>query len=75
MAADSRGPSAPFRRLFGDGRAQVDTASQADSDMHGEAEKTEKQKARGNCVGVGVDICRPSEVFAGNEAWRDLSGA
>ena len=49
-------PSTPLCRVFGDGRAQVDTASLADSDTHGEAEKTEKQKARGFCVGVGVDI-------------------
>ena len=48
-----------------------------DSDMHGEADKTEKQKARGCCVGAGVDICRRSarEVCAGNEALCDLSGA
>ena len=38
------------RSLF-KGCAQVDTASLAD--MHGEAEKTEKQKARGSCVGAG----------------------
>ena len=58
-------PSTPLCRVFGDGRAQVDTASLAD--MHGEAEKTEKQKARGYCVGVGVDICRrsASKVCAG----------
>ena len=55
MAADSRVPSTPLCRVFGDGRAQVDTASLADSDMHGEAEKTEKQKARGYCVGAGVE--------------------
>ena len=62
-------------RVFGDGRAQVDTASLAD--MHGEVEKTEKQKARGCCVGAGVDVCGRSarEVCAGNEASRDLSGA
>ena len=60
MAADSRVPSTPLCRVFGDGRAQVDTASLADSNMHGEAEKTEKQKARGFCVGAGVDICRRS---------------
>ena len=48
-------PSTPSCRVFGDGRAQVDTASLAD--MHGEAEKTEKQKARGYCVGAGADIC------------------
>ena len=58
MAADSRVPSTPLCRVFGDGRAQVDTASLADSDMHGEAEKTEKQKARGYCVGAGDDILR-----------------
>ena len=51
-------PSTPLCRVFGDGRAQVDTASLAD--MHGEVEKTEKQKARGFCVGAGVDICRRS---------------
>ena len=53
-------PSTPLCRVFGDGRAQVDTASL--EDMHGEAEKTEKQKARGYCVGAGVDIkfCRRS---------------
>ena len=39
-------PSTSFCRVFGDGRAQVDTASLTDSNMHGEAEKTEKQKAR-----------------------------
>ena len=63
--------------VFGDGRAQVDTASLGDSNMHGEAEKTEKQKARGYCVGAGVDICRrsASKVCAGNEASRDLCGA
>ena len=49
-------PSTPLCRVFGDGRAQVDTASLADSDMHGEAEKAEKQKARGYCVGAAVDI-------------------
>ena len=38
------------------GCAQVDTASLAD--MHGEAEKTEKQKARGYCVGADVDMLR-----------------
>ena len=77
MAADSRVPSTPLCRVFGDGRAQVDTASLADSDMHGEADKTEKQKARGCCVGAGVDICRRSarEVCAGNEALCDLIGA
>ena len=47
-------------RVFGDGRAQVDTASLADSDMHGEADKTEKQKARGYCVGAAVDMLRQS---------------
>ena len=36
------------------GCGQVDTASLAD--MHGEADKTEKQKARGFCVGVGVHM-------------------
>ena len=58
-------PSTPLCRVFGDGRAQVDTASLAD--MHGEADKTEKKKARGCCVGAGVDICRWSarEVCAG----------
>ena len=62
--------SSPFK-----GCAQVATASLAD--MHGEAEKTEKQKARGHCVGAGVDICRRSarEVCAGNEALCGLSGA
>ena len=45
MAADGRVPSTPLCRVFGDGRAQVDTASLAD--MHGEVEKTEKQNARG----------------------------
>ena len=49
-------PSTPLCRVFGDGRAQVDTASLADSNMHGEAEKTEKQKARGYCLGVGVNM-------------------
>ena len=53
-------PSTPLCRVFGDGRAQVDTASLEDSNMHGEAEKTEKQKARGYCVGVGVDMLRQS---------------
>ncbi len=38
------------------GCAQVDTASLAD--MHGEADKTEKQKARGYCVGADVDMLR-----------------
>ena len=70
-------PGTPLCRVFGDGRAQVDTASLADSNMHGEAEKTEKQKARGCCVGVGVGIYRRSanKVCAGNEALCDLSGA
>ena len=56
-------------RVFGDGRAQVGTASLADSNMHGEAEKMEKQKARGYCVGAGVDVCRrsASKVCAGVE--------
>ena len=38
-----------------------------DLDMHDEADKTEKKKARGCCVGVGVGICRPSasDVCAG----------
>ena len=58
MAADSRVPSTPLCRVFGDGRAQVDTASLAD--MHGEAKKTEKQKARGFCVGAGFDMLRQS---------------
>ena len=64
-------------RVFGGGRTQVDTASLADSDMHGEAEKTEKQKARGYCVGAGVAMCRrmAREVCAGNEALRALSSA
>ena len=77
MAADSRVPNTSFCRVFGDGRAQVYTASLEDSDMYGEAEKTEKQKARGYCVGADVDICRwnAREVCAGNEASRDLSGA
>ena len=59
--------SISFCRVFGEGRAQVDTASLADSDMHGEAEKTEKQKARGYYVGAGVGTCRWSarEVCAG----------
>ena len=51
-------PSAPLCRVFGDGRAQVDIASLAD--MHGEAKKTEKQKARGFCVGAGFDMLRQS---------------
>ena len=38
------------------GCAQVDTASLAD--MHGEPDKTEKQKARGYCVGAGVNTLR-----------------
>ena len=49
-------PSTPLCRVFGDGRAQVDTASLAD--MHGEPDKTEKQKARGYCVGAGVNTLR-----------------
>ena len=70
-------PSTPLCRVFGDGRAQVDTALLEDSDMHGEADKTEKQKARGCCEGAGVDVCGRSarEVCAGNEALCDLSGA
>ena len=60
MAADGRVPSTPLCRVFGDGRAQVDTASLAD--MHGEAEKTEKQKARGYCVGAGLDMCMGAGV-------------
>ena len=58
------------------GCAQVDTASLAD--MHGEADKTEKQKARGFCVGAGVDICRWSaraKSVRGSAASRDLCGA
>ena len=55
VAANIRVRSTSFCRVFGDGRTQVDTASLADSDMHGEAEKTEKQKARGYCVGAGVE--------------------
>ena len=43
--------SSPFK-----GCAQVATASLAD--MHGEAEKTEKQKARGYCVGASVNMSR-----------------
>ena len=46
--------------MFGEGRAQVGTASLEDSDMHGEADKTEKQKARGYCVGAGVDMLEQS---------------
>ena len=61
VAADSRVPSTPFCRVFGDGRPQVDTASLADSDMYGEADKTEKQKARGYCVGADVDMLRQCE--------------
>ena len=38
------------------GGAQVDTALL--EDMHGEAEKTEKQKARDFYVGGGVDMLR-----------------
>ena len=36
-------------------------------DMHGEADKTEKQKARGRCVGAGFDMCTRSacDVCAG----------
>ena len=62
MAADRRVGclALPCAGCLGDGRAQVDTASLADSNMHGEAEKTEKQKARGYCAGVGVDMCRRS---------------
>ena len=58
--------STSFCMVFGEGRAQVGTALLEDSDMHGEADKTEKQKARGRCVGGGVDMCRASarEVFA-----------
>ena len=56
MAADGRvhftlSGRSPFK-----GCAQVDTASLAD--MHGEADKTEKQKARGYCVGADVDMLR-----------------
>ena len=54
MAADSRGLSTFFSRVFDEGRAQVDTALLAD--IHGEADKTEEQKARGCCVGAGVDM-------------------
>ena len=53
-------PSASFCMVFGEGRAQVGTASLADSDMHGEADKTEKQKARGSWVGAGVDMLQQS---------------
>ena len=52
-AVDGRVPSTSFCGVFGEGRAQVDTASLAD--MHGEPDKTEKQKARGYCVGAGVN--------------------
>ena len=66
-------PSTPLCRVFGDGRAQVDTASLVD--MHGEAEKTEKQKARGYCVGADVDMLRQCKQNAGGyEASCDLSG-
>ena len=51
------------RSLF-KGCGQVDTASLVD--MHGEAEKTEKQKARGYCVGAGVGTCR----WSAREVWR-----
>ena len=47
--------SSPFK-----GCAQVATASLAD--MHGEAKKTEKQKARGFCVGAGDDILRQNAL-------------
>ena len=47
--------STSFCMMFGEGRAQVDTALLEDSDMHGEADKTEKQKARGYCLGAAVD--------------------
>ena len=45
-----------FSRVFDEGRAQVDTALLAD--IHGEADKAEEQKARGCCVGAGVDMLR-----------------
>ena len=51
-------PSTLLLRVFGDGRAQVDTASLEDSNMHGEADKTETQKARGYCVVADVDMLR-----------------
>ena len=50
--------STSFCMVFGEGRAQVGTASLEDSDMHGEADKTEKQKARGGCVDASVEFCR-----------------
>ena len=77
VAPDDLVRSTSFCMVFGEGRAQVDTALLEDSDMHGEADKTEKQKARGCCEGAGVDVCRRSarEVCAGNEALCDLSGA
>ena len=62
-------------RVFGDGRAQVDTASLADSNMHGEAEKTEKQKARGYCVGAGIDILRQSARKVRAVVRRRVTGA
>ena len=48
--------STSFCRVLGEGRAQVDTALL--EDMHGEADKTEKQKARGGCVDASVEFCR-----------------
>ena len=43
-------------RVLGEGHAQVDTALLEDLDMHGKADATEKKKARGCCVGAGVDM-------------------
>ena len=67
MAEDIRVPSTSYCMVFGEGRAQVDTALLEDSDMHEEAGNTEKQKARGRFAGAGVDMCRRSacEVCAG----------
>ena len=67
VVAHDRVPCTCFGRVCGEGHAQVDTALLEELDMHGEAEQTEKQKARGYCVGVGVDSCRrsASKVCAG----------
>ena len=49
-------------RSSGKGGAQVDTALL--EDMHREAEKAEKQKARGYWVGAGVDVLQQMALQA-----------
>ena len=53
--------------------AQVDTSLL--EDVHGEADKTKKKKARSCCVGAGADMLRQCKgSVSGDEASCDLCG-